>query len=89
MNARPSLILGVSIIVSCLIFVVFFGQPSAGQAPAVPAKPERLYQAMPVGSVIVVFDPATGQCWTRLVQGDQIKDDPKIAWVSLGTPIKK
>jgi hypothetical protein len=89
MTMRSSSILGVPLVVSCLILGVFFGQPSAGQPPAAPAKPVGPYQAVPVGSYIVVLDPATGQCWARLVQDPQLRDDPKVAWVSLGTPVQK
>jgi hypothetical protein len=89
MTARASLILGVSLVVGCLVLGVFFGQPSAGQPPAAPARPAGPYQAVPVGNYVVVLDPATGQCWTRLVQSPQIGDDPKAAWVPLGTPVKQ
>jgi len=89
MNKRAALTLSVSLVVGCLILGVFFGQPSSGQPPAAPAKPASSYRAVPVGNYIVVLDPATGQCWTRLVQSPQIGDDPKTAWVALGTPVKK
>jgi len=89
MHARTSLILGAALVVSCLILGLFFGQPSAGQPPVLPAKPAGPYHAVPVGNFVVVVDPATGQCWTRLVQSPEIRDDPKTAWVSLGTPVKK
>jgi hypothetical protein len=88
-SARPSLLVGVTIALGCLVLGWLLAPTSTGQAPAAPAKPEAHYQAVAVGNYIVVSDPTTGECWTRLVQEPQIKDAPERAWVSLGSPIKK
>ena len=89
MNAQTSLIIGAPFVLGCLVLGLFLARPSPGQAPAARAKLEVHYQAVPVGSYVVVFDPATGECWTRLVQDPQIKDAPERAWVPLGSPVKK
>lgn len=92
MSTKSLLILGLSSIASCLILGLFFGQPSAGQAPAVPAKAEGRFQVVPFSSpngfVVVVHDSATGQCWSRDVNKD-FADAPEKAWFNLGTPVKK
>jgi hypothetical protein len=92
MSAKSPLILGASLIASCLILGLFFGQPSTGQAPAALAKAESRYQVVPLSNnnnyLVVVFDPATGQCWYREVNKD-FGDEPEKAWFNLGTPVKK
>ncbi len=92
MSAKSPLIIGASLVASCLVLGLFFGQPSAGQAPAAPAKAEARYQAVPFNnnnaSFVVVFDPVTGQCWYREVNKDYA-DAPEKAWFNLGTPVKK
>jgi hypothetical protein len=91
-SAKSPLIIGASLVGSCLILGLFFGQPSAGQAPAVPAKAEGRYQVVPFSNVngftVVVHDSATGQCWYREVNKD-FGDAPEKAWFDLGTPVKK
>src|SRR5262249_15779235 len=87
MGAKPSLILGASLVASCLVLGLYFGQPSAGQAPAAPARAEGRYQVVPFNSnnnfIVVVFDPATGRCWMR-----EVDSTPK-EWYDMGTPLKK
>jgi hypothetical protein len=91
-SAKSPLILGASLVASCLVLGLFFGQPSAGQAPAAPAKAEGRYQVVPCsnnnGSLVVIFDPVTGQCWYREVNR-LYADTPENAWFNLGTPFKK
>jgi hypothetical protein len=91
-RAKSPLIVGASLVASCLGLGLFFGQPSAGQAPASPAKAEGRYQMVPFSNnnapLVVVFDPVTGQCWFREVSKDYA-DAPEKAWFNLGTPVKK
>jgi hypothetical protein len=88
-TARPSLIIGVSILLGCLVLGWLLAPNSAGQAPAAAPKGEARYQTIAVGNYIVVSDPATGECWTRIVQAPELKNAPEFAWVSLGTPIRR
>jgi hypothetical protein len=84
MNARPSLTIGAALVLGCVILGLFLGQPSAGQAPAVPAKAEGRYQMLLVGKEdIIVCDTATGKCWIRPIPGHG------QGWFDLGTPVKK
>src|SRR5262249_55180006 len=87
MNARPSFVIGVALLLGGLVLGLFFGQPSAGQAPAVPLKAEGRYQLLTMnqGQTLIVLDTATGQCWMRSAN----TDPPARAWFDLGTPVKK
>ncbi|HEV3259319.1 MAG TPA: hypothetical protein VG013_20805 [Gemmataceae bacterium] len=42
MNVRPSLLVGLSLALACLVLGLCLARPSAGQAPAVQAKPDDL-----------------------------------------------
>ena len=82
MRDRLSLILGASIVLGCLILGLFFGRPTEAQ---VPPRGEGRYQVLSVGRdtpAIVVFEPATAQCWTY-----DIRNVPR--WVDLGSPVVK
>jgi hypothetical protein len=93
MNARPSLIVGATLVFGCLALGWLLAPTTAVRAPAAPANPDVIdwlrYRTVPVGNYIVVSDTSTGECWARLVQEPQIKDAPEKAWVPLGSPLKR
>lgn len=89
MSTRHPLLFGTTFALGGLALGWLLAPSSAGQAPAAPANLELRYQAVPVGNYIVVTDPVTGECWTRLVQEPQIKDPADKAWVPMGSPIRK
>lgn len=87
MSKNPSLIIGASIILGCLMLGLSSSHPAAGQS-AVPPQGEKLQIVVSqphIGSdcTVIVFDPVSGHAWQR-------SSNPSITtWRSLGSPIVK
>jgi hypothetical protein len=84
---RPSLIIGASLISSCLILGLFFGGSATGQSGVVPPVAAGRYQIAVAPSergddTLYVFEPSTGQCWYRSTA-------PTDNWTDLGSPTIK
>jgi hypothetical protein len=85
MRVQPFLVVGMSLVVSCLVLGLFFGQPLAGQVPAGAVPVEGRYRVVIANNFVVVSDSTTGRCWMRPLNSD----DPVRAWINLGTPVPK
>ena len=87
MSARPSLIVGASVVLGCLILALPFGRPAAGQQVVPPPAAAGRYQvAVKAGAqntAVFVIDSTTGQCWYR-------DTDPQVKeWTDMGIPVAK
>ncbi len=69
-----------SILASCLVLALMFGQPSQGEVPSTGSGRYQFVVAGERGNAVYVFEPATGQCWYR-------ETNPAIkAWTDMGSP---
>jgi hypothetical protein len=69
MTAWRSVSIGLFLVLSCAVFALFFGRPSAGQAPAPrvpPAAAVARYQLAVEKGVVYLCDTHTGQLWYQL-----------------------
>ena len=82
MTTRTALILAAAVFLG--LVVRFSEQTGLGQQSPVPAKPEARFQMTtlntPHGDYVVVFDSATGQCWSQVPA--QVND----TWQDMGIP---
>ncbi len=82
MSSRPSLLLGVVVLVGVLVWGLAAERPLIGQGPARPPQSEGRYQLRTIVAnpgFVVVCDTATGRCWTR----DLVA---RSGWTDLGVP---
>lgn len=87
MTAWRSVSIGVFLLLSCAVLALFFGGPSAGQAPAPPAgSPAAVarYQMVVEKSVVYLCDTDTGRIWFRV---SPLPDPTK--WTEIESPATK
>jgi hypothetical protein len=84
MTAARSVSIGVFLLVSCAVLVLFFGPPSAGQAPAHPPAAVGRYQLVVQQRSLYICDTQTGQIWGRV--------SPLLGldkWTEIASPVMK
>ena len=85
MNARPTWVLGVAVVLAAFALGAFLGPRTQAQKaePLPEAPPAVRYVAVPGNDKtpeVVVIDTATGHCWSKLASDNQ------GAWTDLGSP---
>ena len=77
MNVRPWLIILATVILGGLILNLNLSRPAAGQSSEAPAVQAGRYQFVVVPgnpNTLFVFEPGTGQCWSRTTAGQEWRD---------------
>ena len=85
MTAWRSVYVGVFLLLSSAMLVLFFGRPSAGE-PAAPAPPtaQGRYQLVVENRTVFICDTHTGQAWCR---ASPLPGTDK--WTEIASPVMK